>query len=206
MDGWMDKAATLSRERERERETWIYIYIIASINITTITREQGELFQRREHDAVEHGVPVHDDRCPAPKTGRRMGDGSEEGSEASSSKRRTTGPRSGACSAKAKKQVLACSHLRLNLLFERSPGRRALFCFVSLCFALSGSWLRPQASSSPDYFTVTTPLFYANAAPHMGSAYPTMAADALARYHVRCLLCAAVKGRKKERKKVYSMY
>ncbi|QDZ20826.1 methionine--tRNA ligase [Chloropicon primus] len=32
-------------------------------------------------------------------------------------------------------------------------------------------------------FTVTTPLYYANASPHMGSAYPTMAADALARYH-----------------------
>ena len=30
---------------------------------------------------------------------------------------------------------------------------------------------------------LTTPLFYANASPHMGSAYPTMAADALARYH-----------------------
>ncbi|CAM6034547.1 unnamed protein product [Sphagnum compactum] len=31
-------------------------------------------------------------------------------------------------------------------------------------------------------FTVTTPLYYANAAPHMGSAYPTIAADALARF------------------------
>ena len=33
-------------------------------------------------------------------------------------------------------------------------------------------------------FVVTTPLFYVNAAPHMGSAYPTMAADALARFQV----------------------
>jgi methionyl-tRNA synthetase len=33
-------------------------------------------------------------------------------------------------------------------------------------------------------FTVTTPLYYANAAPHMGSAYPTIAADALARFQV----------------------
>ncbi len=32
-------------------------------------------------------------------------------------------------------------------------------------------------------FTLTTPLYYANASPHMGSAYPTMAADALARYY-----------------------
>lgn len=31
-------------------------------------------------------------------------------------------------------------------------------------------------------FTVTTPLYYANASPHMGSAYPSIAADALARY------------------------
>ncbi|KAK4532797.1 hypothetical protein CCYA_CCYA14G3654 [Cyanidiococcus yangmingshanensis] len=30
---------------------------------------------------------------------------------------------------------------------------------------------------------LTTPLFYVNAAPHMGSAYPTIACDALARYH-----------------------
>jgi methionyl-tRNA synthetase len=32
-------------------------------------------------------------------------------------------------------------------------------------------------------FTVTTPLYYVNALPHVGSAYPTMAADTLARYH-----------------------
>jgi len=34
-----------------------------------------------------------------------------------------------------------------------------------------------------DHFTVTTPLYYVNAAPHMGSAYPTIAADALARFN-----------------------
>jgi methionyl-tRNA synthetase len=33
-----------------------------------------------------------------------------------------------------------------------------------------------------DTFTITTPLFYVNAAPHMGSAYPTIAADVVARY------------------------
>lgn len=32
-------------------------------------------------------------------------------------------------------------------------------------------------------FTISTPLYYVNAAPHMGSAYPTIAADVLARYH-----------------------
>lgn len=31
-------------------------------------------------------------------------------------------------------------------------------------------------------FTITTPLYYVNAAPHMGSAYPTIATDAVARY------------------------
>lgn len=32
-----------------------------------------------------------------------------------------------------------------------------------------------------DYFSLTTPLYYANALPHMGSAYTTIAADAIAR-------------------------
>ena len=32
-------------------------------------------------------------------------------------------------------------------------------------------------------FYVTTPLFYVNAAPHMGSVYPTVAADAACRFH-----------------------
>ena len=30
---------------------------------------------------------------------------------------------------------------------------------------------------------MTTPLYYVNALPHVGSAYPTMAADTLARYY-----------------------
>lgn len=37
-----------------------------------------------------------------------------------------------------------------------------------------------------DKVTITTPLYYANAAPHMGSAYPTMAADALSRFYRMC--------------------
>jgi len=39
------------------------------------------------------------------------------------------------------------------------------------------------ATGTGERFTVTTPLYYVNAAPHMGSAYPTIAADALARFH-----------------------
>ena len=38
-------------------------------------------------------------------------------------------------------------------------------------------------SDKAEHFTVTTPLYYVNAAPHMGSAYPTIAADALARFN-----------------------
>lgn len=40
-----------------------------------------------------------------------------------------------------------------------------------------------SSESSGEPFTITTPLYYVNAAPHMGSAYPTIAADVLARYH-----------------------
>jgi methionyl-tRNA synthetase len=32
-------------------------------------------------------------------------------------------------------------------------------------------------------FAVTTPLYYVNALPHIGSAYTTIAADAIARFH-----------------------
>ncbi|MCO5588478.1 hypothetical protein L7F22_042435 [Adiantum nelumboides] len=37
-----------------------------------------------------------------------------------------------------------------------------------------------KGSSKP--FIITTPLYYVNASPHMGSAYPTIAADALSRF------------------------
>lgn len=39
-----------------------------------------------------------------------------------------------------------------------------------------------SASSTKSPTVVTTPLYYVNAAPHMGSAYPTIAADALSRF------------------------
>ena len=38
------------------------------------------------------------------------------------------------------------------------------------------------ADRSKDTFAVTTPLYYVNDLPHIGSAYPTMAADALSRF------------------------
>lgn len=39
-----------------------------------------------------------------------------------------------------------------------------------------------STDSSPDTFAITTPLYYVNDVPHAGSAYTTMAADAIARF------------------------
>jgi methionyl-tRNA synthetase len=39
-----------------------------------------------------------------------------------------------------------------------------------------------QYKTNPDKFALTTPLYYVNDLPHMGSAYPTIAADAIARW------------------------
>lgn len=41
-----------------------------------------------------------------------------------------------------------------------------------------------MTSSDRATFALTTPLYYVNDVPHMGSAYTTMAADALARFHL----------------------
>eukprot|EP00798_Chlamydomonas_sp_ICE-L_P023172 gene23172-30383_t len=77
---------------------------------------------------------------------------------------------------------------------------RILTSFRPIASTLGNRVLRPRALSSyaprprvmvaataesaneRQDFTVTTPLYYVNAAPHMGSAYPTIAADTLARY------------------------
>ncbi|KAL2897070.1 Methionine--tRNA ligase chloroplastic/mitochondrial [Bienertia sinuspersici] len=47
---------------------------------------------------------------------------------------------------------------------------------------LSKSSMFCTCSSSNDTFVITTPLYYVNAPPHMGSAYTTIAADAIARF------------------------
>src|SRR5688500_10773963 len=36
---------------------------------------------------------------------------------------------------------------------------------------------------TPNNYYITTPIYYVNGAPHIGNAYPTIAADAIARYH-----------------------
>lgn len=41
-----------------------------------------------------------------------------------------------------------------------------------------------QTGAKAEPYVVTTPLYYVNAPPHMGSAYTTIAADAIARFQV----------------------
>ena len=56
-------------------------------------------------------------------------------------------------------------------LRRRVPGRRVA--------SVSST---PDAASAPEPYVLTTPLYYVNAPPHMGSAYTTIAADAIARF------------------------
>ncbi|CAK9308792.1 unnamed protein product [Citrullus colocynthis] len=71
-------------------------------------------------------------------------------------------------------------HFYQNLLsvpsFSSSSSKRAIFC-------TSSSNCNSHDTQAPtDPFVITTPLYYVNAAPHMGSAYTTIAADAIARF------------------------
>ncbi|XP_059457967.1 methionine--tRNA ligase, chloroplastic/mitochondrial isoform X2 [Corylus avellana] len=68
-------------------------------------------------------------------------------------------------------------HFRRNPLFlsSSSSAKRALSC-TSASASASGV----QDGGEP--FVITTPLYYVNAPPHMGSAYTTIAADAVARF------------------------
>uniref|UniRef100_A0A2N9JBV8 methionine--tRNA ligase n=1 Tax=Fagus sylvatica TaxID=28930 RepID=A0A2N9JBV8_FAGSY len=68
-------------------------------------------------------------------------------------------------------------HFRPNPLFSSSSrSQRALFCTCTS----SSSDKNLQDGGEP--FVLTTPLYYVNAPPHMGSAYTTIAADAIARF------------------------
>lgn len=81
--------------------------------------------------------------------------------------------------------LLRQSHLShqhsLNLLRLRTskPLLRCPHVHVR-CQHTSGA--SAEAQRGQEAYTVTTPLYYVNAGPHMGSAYPTIAADAAARY------------------------
>lgn len=54
---------------------------------------------------------------------------------------------------------------------QYSSARRALYCTSS-------------HENDAETFVLTTPLYYVNAPPHMGSAYTTIAADSIARFQV----------------------
>ncbi|KAL0003055.1 hypothetical protein SO802_016836 [Lithocarpus litseifolius] len=72
-------------------------------------------------------------------------------------------------------------HFRSNPFFS-SPSsssyrsKRALFC---TCTSASSD---KNLQDGGEPFVLTTPLYYVNAPPHMGSAYSTIAADAIARF------------------------
>ncbi|KAA8539441.1 hypothetical protein F0562_026133 [Nyssa sinensis] len=67
---------------------------------------------------------------------------------------------------------------RHNLFPSSSKG--ALYCTCRSNNLPNGQ--REQLVASTEAFVLTTPLYYVNAPPHMGSAYTTIAADAIARF------------------------
>lgn len=53
------------------------------------------------------------------------------------------------------------------------------------CTGATNSAIRDSnEAATAEPFVLTTPLYYVNAPPHMGSAYTTIAADAIARFQV----------------------
>jgi methionyl-tRNA synthetase len=62
----------------------------------------------------------------------------------------------------------------------REPARHRFGFGVSCATALPGQRTRGKASMTPFY--VTTPIYYPNDRPHLGTAYSTIAADVLTRY------------------------
>ncbi|CAI9092443.1 OLC1v1027672C1 [Oldenlandia corymbosa var. corymbosa] len=64
---------------------------------------------------------------------------------------------------------------RTSPLSISSRGNRCCRCNASSSSSINGS-------ASSESFVITTPLYYVNAPPHMGSAYTTIAADAIARF------------------------
>ncbi|OAY38655.1 methionine--tRNA ligase, chloroplastic/mitochondrial [Manihot esculenta] len=63
-----------------------------------------------------------------------------------------------------------------SLFFSSYKSRKAAFCTVA------SSNNNSAESVAAETFVLTTPLYYVNAPPHMGSAYTTIAADAIARF------------------------
>ncbi|XP_033514813.1 methionine--tRNA ligase, chloroplastic/mitochondrial [Nicotiana tomentosiformis] len=67
-----------------------------------------------------------------------------------------------------------------TLFSSPSSSRTALYCTCSSSSSNSGK--DSLFTNGSDAFVLTTPLYYVNAPPHMGSAYTTIAADAIARF------------------------
>ncbi|GLT93092.1 hypothetical protein SLE2022_108980 [Rubroshorea leprosula] len=66
------------------------------------------------------------------------------------------------------------------VLSSLSSSKRAMFCSCSSSNDRGKN--NPQSGELGEPFVLTTPLYYVNAPPHMGSAYTTIAADAIARF------------------------
>ncbi|GAV76088.1 tRNA-synt_1g domain-containing protein [Cephalotus follicularis] len=86
------------------------------------------------------------------------------------------------CSINSKATHFKIPHkFRQNHFFSSysslSSSRVAMFC---TCANNSNNTMETAAAADP--FVITTPLYYVNAPPHMGSAYTTIAADAIARF------------------------
>ncbi|KAM1406570.1 hypothetical protein ACFXTH_001231 [Malus domestica] len=73
----------------------------------------------------------------------------------------------------------ATAHFRTHLRFQRRRTKATSFCTRA-----SAAPRHDDASGAggSDPFVLTTPLYYVNAPPHLGSAYTTIAADAIARF------------------------
>ncbi|XP_050210692.1 methionine--tRNA ligase, chloroplastic/mitochondrial isoform X1 [Mercurialis annua] len=78
------------------------------------------------------------------------------------------------------KSRIATTHFKIplnfhkNSIFSASKSRKSSFCS---CTISNGN-----DKNEAETFVLTTPLYYVNAPPHMGSAYTTIAADAIARF------------------------
>ncbi|XP_068331291.1 methionine--tRNA ligase, chloroplastic/mitochondrial-like [Pyrus communis] len=73
----------------------------------------------------------------------------------------------------------AAAHLRTDLRFQRRRPKTTSFCTRASAAPLHDE---SSAAGGSDPFVLTTPLYYVNAPPHLGSAYTTIAADAIARF------------------------
>ncbi|KAK9699462.1 hypothetical protein RND81_08G175300 [Saponaria officinalis] len=83
-------------------------------------------------------------------------------------------------------QTSLCALSTINKPTFNFLRKNANFRFTPLFSSSSSSLRTPMfcscSGNSNDKYVLTTPLYYVNAPPHMGSAYTTIAADAIARF------------------------